>query len=127
MKNKRLLSALDDINDEFIEAAAPKEKKKTAKIYMKIGALAACVALVVTAVAIYTQNTKLMRVSLPDIFEGGMSMEAYFAYSADGVAFWSESVVSNTTILGASMMFYMLFLSMSISSSRAGQYICFSV
>ena len=32
MKNKRLLSALDDINDEFIEAAAPKEKKKTARI-----------------------------------------------------------------------------------------------
>lgn len=93
MKNKRLLSALDDIKDEFIEAAAPEEKKKTAKIYMKIGALAACVALVVTAVAIYTQNTKLMRVSLPDIFEGGMSMEAYFAYSADELIInnpWSE-------------------------------------
>ena len=35
----------------------------------------------------------------------------YFAYNADGVAFWSESTVSNTTILGASMMLYMLFLS----------------
>ena len=40
---------------------------------------------------------------------------AYFAYSASGVSFWSESVVSNTTILGASMMFYMLFLSMLIA------------
>ena len=38
----------------------------------------------------------------------------YFAYSARGVAFWSESVVSNTIILGASMMFYMLFLSMTV-------------
>ena len=36
----------------------------------------------------------------------------YFAYSAEGVAFWSESVVSNTTILGASMMLYMFFLAM---------------
>ena len=38
----------------------------------------------------------------------------YFVYSARGVAFWSESVVSNTIILGASMMFYMLFLSMTV-------------
>ena len=40
---------------------------------------------------------------------------AYIAYSADGVSFWSESIVSNTTILGFSMMFYMFFLAMSIS------------
>jgi signal transduction histidine kinase len=36
----------------------------------------------------------------------------YFAYSADGVSFWSDSIISNTTILGCSMMFYMLFLSL---------------
>ena len=40
---------------------------------------------------------------------------AYIAYSADGVSFWSESIVLNTSVLGFSMMFYMLFLSMSIS------------
>ena len=39
----------------------------------------------------------------------------YFAYSADGVMFWNESVVSNTTLLGLSMMFYMLFLLISIT------------
>lgn len=39
----------------------------------------------------------------------------YFTYSASGVSFWSESIVSNTTILGFSMMFYMLFLSMTIA------------
>ena len=39
---------------------------------------------------------------------------AYVAYSADGVSFRSESIVSNTTILGFSMMFYMLFLTMTI-------------
>ena len=43
---------------------------------------------------------------------GGFIMFAgiYFAYNAEGVAFWSESTVSNTTILGASMMLYMFFL-----------------
>ena len=38
----------------------------------------------------------------------------YFVYNTSGVSFWGESVVSNTTILGAAMMFYMLFLSMVI-------------
>lgn len=39
---------------------------------------------------------------------------AYLSYSADGVSFWSESIVSNTTILGCSMMLYMLFISMAL-------------
>lgn len=39
---------------------------------------------------------------------------AYLCYSADGVYFWRESIVSNTIILGCSMMFYMLFLSMVV-------------
>ena len=38
----------------------------------------------------------------------------YLSYSAEGVAFWSDSVVSNTTLLGCSVMFYMLFLSMAL-------------
>ena len=40
---------------------------------------------------------------------------AYILYSAVGVSFWSESVISNTTVLGFSMMFYMFFLCVSIS------------
>ena len=39
----------------------------------------------------------------------------YFSYHAEGVHFYSESTVSNTTILGASMMFYMLFLCILIT------------
>ena len=38
----------------------------------------------------------------------------YFAYSARGASFWSESIVSNTIVLGSAMIFYMLFLSMGI-------------
>ena len=39
----------------------------------------------------------------------------YLSYSAVGVSFWSESIVLNTMVLGFSMMFYMLFLSMLIT------------
>lgn len=34
----------------------------------------------------------------------------HFSYSASGVYFWQESIVANTTILGISMLFYMLFV-----------------
>ena len=45
----------------------------------------------------------------------GLFAGAYTTYSAYGVSFWSESTVSNTTVLCFSMMLYMLFLLMSIS------------
>jgi len=40
---------------------------------------------------------------------------AYLSYSAEGVSFWRKSVVSNTTILGCSMMFYMFFFSIALA------------
>ena len=40
---------------------------------------------------------------------------AYFTFSADGVSFWQEFIITNTTALGCSMMFYMLFLSMVVT------------
>ena len=40
---------------------------------------------------------------------------SYFAYSAKGVSFWQESIVSNTVILGMAMMLYMFFLSVTIA------------
>ena len=45
---------------------------------------------------------------------GGLVLFAgiYFSYNADGVAFWSESIVLNTTVVGASMILYMFFLAM---------------
>ena len=39
----------------------------------------------------------------------------YLSYSAPGVSFWSESIAANTSILGFSMMFYMLFVSAIIT------------
>ena len=40
-----------------------------------------------------------------------LSAGIYLAYSAPGVSFWSEIVSVNTSILGISMIFYMLFIS----------------
>lgn len=40
----------------------------------------------------------------------------YFIYSSNGVSVWSESITFNTTIVGISMMFYMLF-SLSVITS----------
>ena len=44
-----------------------------------------------------------------------LSAGAYFTFSADGVSFWQEYIITNTTALGCSMMFYMLFLSMVVT------------
>ena len=38
----------------------------------------------------------------------------YFAYSASGVSFWSESIVSNTIAVGSAMILYMFFLAATI-------------
>ena len=59
---------------------------------------------------IHIKNSKTLWVLGIVIFFAG----TYLSYNADGVSFWSESVVSNTTILGCSMMFYMFFLSIAL-------------
>ena len=59
---------------------------------------------------IHIKNSKIIWVLGTVIFFAG----AYLSYSAEGVSFWRTSIVSNTTILGCSMMFYMLFLSVAI-------------
>ena len=59
---------------------------------------------------IHVKNSKIIWLfGIVILFAG-----TYLSYSADGVSFWSESTVSNTTMLGCSMMFYMLFLSMAL-------------
>lgn len=59
---------------------------------------------------IHIKNSRIIWVLGTVILFAGM----YLSYSADGVSFWSESIVSNTIILGCSIMFYMLFLSMAL-------------
>ena len=58
---------------------------------------------------IHIKNSKIIWVlGIVILFAG-----TYLAYSADGVSVWHESIISNTTILGCSMMFYMLYISMA--------------
>ena len=59
---------------------------------------------------IHIKNSKILWIFGVVILFAG----TYLTYSTDSISFWSESVVSNTTVLGVSMMFYMLFLSMAI-------------
>ena len=59
---------------------------------------------------IHVKNSKTIWVLGTVILFAG----TYLSYSADGVSFWSESTVSNTTLLGCSMMFYMLFFSIAL-------------
>ena len=62
---------------------------------------------------IHVKNSKLIwLLGLIILFAG-----LYLTYNSFGIAFWSESIFSNTSILGISMMLYMLFLTALISSS----------
>ncbi len=80
------------------------------------GMLLILVSLVFLGIALFStlihikSNSIIWLFGLVVLFAG-----VYIAYSAEGVFFWSESIVSNTTVLGFSMVFYMFFLTMSIS------------
>ena len=80
-----------------------------------IGLLFAVVSFIVLGTALFStlihiKNSKIIwLLGIVILFAG-----TYLSYSAEGVSFWSESVVSNTTILGCSMIFYMLFLSVAV-------------
>ena len=80
-----------------------------------IGLLFAVISLIVLGTALFStlihiKNSKIIWLfGIVILFAG-----TYLSYSADGVSFWSGSVVSNTMILGCSMMFYMFFLSVAI-------------
>ncbi len=101
MKSQRLLYAFGDMNDEYIEQAAPKQKKRSNKLWLKVCAVAACVAVCVAAGIGFFGNEKQPPAQLPmltlgNIFEGGMSMQAYFAYSADELIFSNPYSKDNT-------------------------------
>ena len=73
------------------------------------------VALVLIGIALFStlihiKNSRLLWIfGMVIVFAG-----TYFVYSASGISFWNDSVVSNTIVLGSAMIFYMLFLSMGI-------------
>ena len=56
---------------------------------------------------LHVPNTRIIWMLGATILSAGV----YLAYSAPGVSFWSEFRFVNTSVLGFSMMFYMLFVS----------------
>ena len=60
---------------------------------------------------IHLKNSKIIWLLGFLSFFAGM----HFTYSSKGISFWSDSVVSNTIILGASMMFYAFFIMVIIA------------
>ena len=87
------------------------------KTQRNIGVLFVVISFVLLGTALFSallhikSNQIIWQLGLTILFAGG-----YFAYSAPGVSFWSESITGNTTVLGFSMMFYMLFISQIIAS-----------
>ena len=94
-----------------------KEALERGETQRDVGLFFIIVALMLLGIALFSMLIHLKNTGIIWIL-GCMILFAgtYFAYSADGVSFWSESVVSNTTVLGASMMFYMFFFVMMITS-----------
>ena len=89
--------------------AGGETQRNTGLFFMIIGL--ALVGIALFSTLIHLKNSQLLWLfGLVTVFAG-----TYFTYSADGVSFWKESTVSNTTCLGSAMMFYMLFLSMVIT------------
>ena len=62
---------------------------------------------------LHIPNNRVIWLLGATIFSAGI----YLAYSASGVSFWSEFIAFNTSVLGFSMMFYMLFVAGIITSS----------
>ena len=84
-------------------------QRNVGMILMLISIVFLGIALFSTLIHVKSSNL-IWLVGLMVLFAG-----LYFSYRAEGIHFHSESTVSNTTILGASMMFYMLFLSVLIT------------
>ena len=109
--------------DEFLSNTAlwanidfEKDVLNSGEAQRNMGFFFSIVSLALLGIALFStlihlsKNNLLWLLGLVILFAG-----TYFVYSAGGVSFWSDSIVSNTTILGCSMMFYMLFLSMVIA------------
>ena len=83
-------------------------QRNTGLIFMTVSFVLLGIALFSTL--IHIKNSRLLWLfGLVVLFAG-----IYFIYSAKGIYFWSDSIVTNTVALGISMMLYMLLLSMVI-------------
>ena len=88
-----------------------RDMMESGKIQRNTGLFFVIVSLVLLGSALFSAllhipNSRIIWMFGATILSAGI----YLAYSASGVSFWSELIAANTSILGFSMMFYMLFV-----------------
>ena len=105
LSNMAFWSGLDFEKDVL----ASGESQRNTGLFFVIVSLA-LMGIALFSTLIHIKNSKLLWIFGMVIMFAGL----YFTYSARGVSFWSDSIVSNTTILGIAMILYMLVLSMGI-------------
>ncbi len=67
MKNERLLDSMNLLDDKYIDEASPKGKRKKKINWMRFGALAACICLMVTSLSLFLFIP--FKTTVPDISE----------------------------------------------------------
>jgi len=96
MKNEKILNVIGQVNDEYIEEAAQKEKVSQKRTWVKLSLLAACLLLTVSAgirflptilselkISIEARNLPMLTISSES---GGMGFEACLAYDISELA-----------------------------------------
>ena len=96
MKNEKILDVIGQVNDEYIEEAAQKEKVSPKRTWVKLSLLAACLLLTVSAgirflpaiiselkISIEARNLPMLTISSES---GGMGYEACLAYDISELA-----------------------------------------
>ena len=105
LSNFALWSGLD-FEKSILESG---ENQRNTGLFFMIIALA-LLGIALFSTLIHNKNSRLIWIFGLVIMSAG----AYFTYSASGIYFWNDSIVSNTVVLGSAMMLYMLFLSMGV-------------
>ena len=105
-------NAIDEFLDElsvYGDAAFEKQFAAKGNAERNVGLVIMIAALALLGTALFSallrmeDGGKLWTIGLCMVFAGG-----YFAFGAKGVAYWSDSIIGNTTILGLCMILYML-------------------
>ena len=105
LSNVALWSGLD-FEKGVLDSGEP--QRNTGLFFVIISLVVIGIALFSTL--IHNKNSRILWLFGMAILFAGI----YFTYSARGISFWSDSVVSNTIALGSAMILYMFFLSMGI-------------
>lgn len=85
MNTQKMLFAITNIDDSFIEAAEKSPTVHSKKALATWAALAACITVFVAGIFVYNNqpNQDLPMLNIADFNSSGMGMEAYWAYSID--------------------------------------------